>query len=286
MVKNGLWEGKLLRRLKYAKPEVIGEIKSSELYGKWVKGPLVDFEITIIPALFIDANVGSGIVYSALEDPVDLAEMQHIQSHPEIMKKYGLDPKVIGKLFPVSIINVPGMGENLGQEMLSKYKIRSPKDKEKLEEAKGELNRVVFRKGVMKKNCGRYAGMPVPEAQPVIKKDLIESKDSVMFYELTGKVICRCLTECIVKIVEDQWFIEYNDAKWKAKAHECLDSMALYPEIVRKQFDYVLDWLDHWACTREYGLGTKLPWDGKWVIESLSDSTLQMLQNPQESLKT
>jgi len=52
--------------------------------------------------------------------------------------------------------------------------------------------------------------------------------------------------------------------------------MTIYPEIVKKQFDYVIDWLDHWACTREYGLGTKLPWDDKWVIESLSDSTIQM----------
>ncbi len=97
-----------------------------------------------------------------------------------------------------------------------------------------------------------------------------------MFYEMTGMVVCRCLTECIVKMVEDQWFIEYNDTEWKKMAHKCLDSMKIYPEIVRKQFDYVIDWLDHWACTREFGLGTKLPWDDKWVIESLSDSTIQM----------
>ena len=31
-----------------------------------------------------------------------------------------------------------------------------------------------------------------------------------------------------------------------------------------------------WACTREEGLGTKLPWDKKWLIESLSDSTIYM----------
>ena len=52
--------------------------------------------------------------------------------------------------------------------------------------------------------------------------------------------------------------------------------MQLFPNKVRKQFDYVLDWLNHWACTREFGLGTKLPWDKKWLIESLSDSTMQM----------
>ena len=274
----------------YGKAKIIRNIKAKELIGKWAKGPLVDYELCIVPAGFIDAKVGSGIVYSALEDPVDLIEMQHIQSHPEIVKKYSLDPKVIEKLKPIFIINVGGMGENLGQEMLNKHNIKSPQDKEKLENAKGELNRIVFRKGIMKKNCGKYAGLTVPEAQDAIKKDLLKSKDAVMFYELTGKVVCRCLTECIVKMVEDQWFIEYNDPKWKKLAHECLDSMKIYPELVRKQFDYVIDWLDHWACTREYGLGTKLPWDDKWVIESLSDSTIQMaygtiskyLQNPEK----
>jgi len=205
-----------------------------------------------------------------------LIEMQYIQSHSEIVRKCNLYPKVIEKLKPIFIINVEGMGENLGQEMLNKYNIKSPHDKEKLEEAKGELNRIVFRKGIMKKNCGKYAGLSVPEAQDAIKKDLLKSKDAVMFYELTGKVVCRCLTECVVKMVKDQWFIEYNNPKWKKLAHECLGSMKIYPEIVRKQFDYVIDWLDHWACTREYGLGTKLPWDDKWVIESLSDSTIQM----------
>ncbi len=274
----------------YKKAAVIGEIKSADLIGKCTQGPLVDYEAYIIPAGFIEANVGSGIVYSALEDPVDLMEMQHIQSHPEFVKKYNLDPEVVEKLKPISIINVPGLGENLGQEMLNKYKVKSPNDKQLLEDAKGELNRVVYRKGVLKPNCGKYAGLTVPEAQEIIKEDLTKSNDAVMFYELTGKVVCRCLTECIIKMVEDQWFIEYNDPEWKKKAHECLDSMKIYPEIVRKQFDYVLDWLDHWACTREYGLGTKLPWDHKWVIESLSDSTIQMaygtiskyLQHPED----
>ncbi|MBI2654910.1 leucine--tRNA ligase [Candidatus Woesearchaeota archaeon] len=249
-------------------------VVGKEAIGKWAKGPLVDYELYIVPAWFIDANVGSGIVYSALEDPVDLAEMQHIQSHPEIVKKYGIDQKVIDKLKPISIISVPGMGDNLGQEMIDKYKIKSPQDKEKLEEAKGELNRIVFRKGVMKKNCGKYAGMPVPEAQLALNKDLTEANDAVMFYELSGKIVCRCLAECTVKIVSDQWFIAYGNKEWKELAHSALDKLKLYPEIPRQQLNNAIDWLRDWACTREKGLGTRLPWDEKWLIESLSDSTI------------
>src|SRR3990170_1636009 len=52
--------------------------------------------------------------------------------------------------------------------------------------------------------------------------------------------------------------------------------MALYPETARKQFEHTIDWLNDWPCTHHQGLGTKLPWDEHWVIESLSDSTVYM----------
>ncbi len=256
--------------------KVIREIKPEELIGKWCQAPLVNYEVYTVPGWFIHANIGSGLVYSALEDPVDLVEIQHIQKDLTILKEYRLDLEVVKKLRPISIIKIDGMSDNLGQDMINKYNISSPKDIEKVKNAKDELNKTVFRKGVLKPNCGKYSGMTVPDAQEAIKKDLIKSKDAVMFYELTGKVIARSLAECIVKIVDDQWFMAYGDKKWKKIAHECLDEMKLYPEKTRQQFDYVLDWLRNWACTREFGLGTRLPWDEKWLIESLSDSTIYM----------
>ncbi|CAD6953223.1 unnamed protein product, partial [Tilletia laevis] len=38
----------------------------------------------------------------------------------------------------------------------------------------------------------------------------------------------------------------------------------------------ILRWLHQWACARSYGLGTKLPWDQQFLVESLSDSTIYM----------
>ncbi len=35
-------------------------------------------------------------------------------------------------------------------------------------------------------------------------------------------------------------------------------------------------WGQEHACSRTYGLGTRLPWDEQWLIESLSDSTIYM----------
>ena len=37
-----------------------------------------------------------------------------------------------------------------------------------------------------------------------------------------------------------------------------------------------IDWLQEHACSRSYGLGSKLPWDEQYLIESLSDSTIYM----------
>ncbi|MFC1801074.1 leucine--tRNA ligase [Nanoarchaeota archaeon] len=274
----------------YAQTKVIRDIKPEELIGQWTRGPLVDYDTYVVPAWFIDSKVGSGIVFSALEDPVDLFELKKIHSDMALLDKYNLDKEVVAKLKPISIIDVPDMGDNLGEDIGKEFGVKSPDDKEKIEAAKNELNKRVFRKGIMKDNCGECAGLTVPECQEFLKKQLTEKGEAVMFYELTDKVVCRCLTECIIKMVSDQWFIQYNDPAWKKITHQCLDQMKLYPEQVRKQFDYVLDWLHRWACTRELGLGTKLPWDQKWVVESLSDSTIQMaygtiskyLQNPED----
>ena len=41
-------------------------------------------------------------------------------------------------------------------------------------------------------------------------------------------------------------------------------------------FESTLAWLKEWACSRSFGLGTRLPWDPQFVIESLSDSTIYM----------
>lgn len=35
-----------------------------------------------------------------------------------------------------------------------------------------------------------------------------------------------------------------------------------------------MNWLREWGCSRSFGLGTKLPCDKQYVIDSLSDSTI------------
>jgi leucyl-tRNA synthetase len=52
--------------------------------------------------------------------------------------------------------------------------------------------------------------------------------------------------------------------------------MEILPEELRSEFNNVIDWLHEKACARKSGMGTRLPWDPEWIIESLSDSTIYM----------
>ena len=55
-----------------------------------------------------------------------------------------------------------------------------------------------------------------------------------------------------------------------------LSRMNTYNQETRNGFDQTLGWLRQWACARSYGLGSKLPWDPQFLVESLSDSTVYM----------
>jgi len=52
--------------------------------------------------------------------------------------------------------------------------------------------------------------------------------------------------------------------------------MNILPNEIRSEFDKVLDWLRERACARQHGLGTKVPWDKDWLVESLADSVIYM----------
>ena len=52
--------------------------------------------------------------------------------------------------------------------------------------------------------------------------------------------------------------------------------METYGVETRHGFEATLNWLNQWACARTYGLGSRLPWDPQFLVESLSDSTVYM----------
>ncbi len=78
-------------------------------------------------------------------------------------------------------------------------------------------------------------------------------------YDLPQAVVCRCMTPCIVKVLSDQWFLNYSDPEWKAKAKDVIAQMKIYPDTATSWFIAVIDWLKEWACARTTGFGTPLP---------------------------
>jgi len=263
---------------------IIEELSGKELIGQYVTLFGKD-KILVLPASFLKAEYGTGLVHSVPSDSADdLMALQNLQENDDIIKKYNLNSSEIKSIKPIDIFDTPGIKGTPAQFFLDKYKVKSQNERDKLEQIKKELYKLTFNQSTFNNRYEKYfskklKGVLVKDGQDIVKEYLKKEKIISPFYELTGKVICRCLTECVVKIVNDQWFLEYDNPDWKKITHKCLDNLKMYPEIVRKQFDYVLDWLKKWACARELGLGTKLPWDDNWVIESLSDSTLQMCYN-------
>jgi len=117
--------------------------------------------------------------------------------------------------------------------------------------------------------------MTVSEAKDLIRSELLQNGIGEILYEFVKKPVkCRCGEECIVKVLSDQWFLNYSDVQWKDLAHECITKMDIVPDEIRSEFNYVVDWLKERACARKSGLGTRLPWDQDWIIESLSDSAI------------
>ena len=63
---------------------------------------------------------------------------------------------------------------------------------------------------------------------------------------------------------------------WKKLAYELIKNMEILPEEIRQEFANVIDWLRKEHVQEKSGLGTKLPWDNEWIIESLADSVIYM----------
>jgi len=254
-----------------------------KISGKELIGQHANFDnrkIIILPATFLDPNYGTGMVHSVPSDSADdLIALKDLQKNDKLINEYGLDADEIKAIKPIEIFDTPEIGGNPAKYFLDKYNVKSQNDRDKLDKIKKELYTLTLAKSKFNHLYSdgfskNLEGTLINEGQEIIKQDLLKQGKIHLFYELTGNVICRCLTECIVKVVSDQWFIDYSNEKWKEITRKCLKNIKLYPEKSRQQFEYVIGWLHEWACTREKGIGTKLPWDTKWLIDSLSDSTI------------
>jgi leucyl-tRNA synthetase len=278
IVNNETWivSKEAYEKLTFTDRQVVcgAEVSGKELIGKKVTNPLTGIEVIILPASFVDPDNGSGIVMSVpAHAPFDYLALKDL--YGKDLSNYGIteDLKNIGF---ISLIESPGYGEFPAVDAVNELGVKDQNDP-KAEEATKLVYRREFHNGVLKANTGQYAGLAVSKIKDILLGDFIKNGIAEIFYEFSETpVICRCGTRCVIMMVRDQWFLEYSDPVWKAQVMDCLSKMRLIPEEIRVEFENKVDWLKDKACARRKGLGTHLPWDKEWLIESLGDSTIYM----------
>ena len=251
-------------------------VTGDELIGKALKPPMSKYEkVYALPMLTISMTKGTGIVTSVPSDsPDDWATLRDLQQKPAWREKFGLEEHMV-MFDPVPIIDIPEFGSLTAVKLCDDLKIRSGNDKDLLKIAKDKAYLKGFYEGIML--VGSATGMTVEKAKPVVKKELFEQGLAVPYYEPEGEVVSRTGDQCIVACCY-QWFLKYGDDEWKelVRSHLLGDNFKAYNAKTQHEFEIIIDWLKEWGCTRTQGLGTLLPWDEKFKIESLSDSTIYM----------
>ncbi len=255
-------------------------LKGNELIGKFAIDTIRNIDIPILPAKFVKPDTGTGIVMSVPgHAPYDFQALIDLKKETNL-HSFNID---LSQINPIKIIGIQEANLNGNsliscvEDAISKFNIDHQSDLG-LEKATSEVYHLEYYQGKMLPNTGKYSGLDVQLAKEEIKNYLLSTKNlAEIFYEFVNKPIkCRCGNECFVKLLNDQWFINYKDKEWKHKVHNYIDELSIIPEDLRQEFHNVVDWLKERACARKSGLGTKLPWDHEWIIESLSDSVIYM----------
>ena len=263
--------------------EEVGRIAGKDLIGLTCTAPMIHKQIPVFPADFVDPDVGTGLVTSCPSDaPDDWNSLQVAKANPELTEKYGIPKDIVDAVVPVSIISIKGYGDFPAQSIIEKMKIPSVKDparfRELMDEAKKQVYKDGYHMGVMKDVCGEFSGMRVEEAKDKIQQAMLASKEAEIFRDLTEEVVCRCGQRVHIKRIDDQWFINYADRQLTDSTKEHCRDMTIFPAQYYENVQGVLDWYRERACVRLGNwLGTRFPFDNKWIIEAISDSTLYPL---------
>jgi leucyl-tRNA synthetase len=257
------------KKIEFLKKEVsiVGDIAGSEMIGQSVES----FDggvIPILPADFVDPGMGTGLVMSVpAHAPKDYQALMDLKAK---------NHEIASKIEPIAIIVTDGYGQIPAKEICEKMQVSNQTD-QKLEDATNDLYQDEFLKGKLNEKCGEFNGIKVEFGRDKVRDWLKDKKLLEKFPILeNGPVRCRCGAECVVKVLNNQWFLNYGDEEWKELARNCFDEMNILPNKIKTEFKDVIDWLHERACARQQGLGTKLPWDKNWIVESLSDSVIYM----------
>lgn len=261
----------------WGKPSQLAALSGTDLLGLAVSAPNAGYErVYCLPLLTISMGKGTGVVTSVPSDaPDDYAALGDLKRKPALREKFGIEAHMVEDFDVVEIIEIPGLGKRAAADLCDSMGVKSQNDKVKIAEIKERTYLEGFYKGVML--VGSCAGKRVEEAKPIIRKEMIDAGTACPYFEPEKLVMSRSGDECTVAFL-DQWYLEYGEKAWREMVERWVDSgiFKTYNPMAHDQYRHVLGWLSEWACSRNFGLGTKMPWDTQFVIESLSDSTVYM----------
>ncbi|KFY14452.1 hypothetical protein V491_06047 [Pseudogymnoascus sp. VKM F-3775] len=257
--------------------EKVAEVIGADCVGTLVNAPLSVHKegVRILPMESVLPTKGTGVVTCVPSDsPDDFATVTDLAKKAEY---YGIK-KEWAELEIIPIIDTPSFGNLTAPFLVKKLKIASPKDTKQLEEAKELAYKEGYYQGTM---CfGPFTGEKVEAAKPKVRQQLLDSGEAFAYSEPEKRVVSRSGDDCCVALM-DQWYLDYGEDSWRKVALQHVDNadgngLETYSQETKNGFEGVLNWLNQWACARSFGLGSKLPWDPQFLVESLSDSTIYM----------
>ncbi|MBU1914866.1 MAG: class I tRNA ligase family protein, partial [Candidatus Thermoplasmatota archaeon] len=216
-----------------------------------------------------------GLVMSVPSDaPVDWIGLVELSRDNATRSRYGITDEMMEHARPTPIIDTPGWGPLPAVEITKRMGIDSLTDP-KLDDATKEVYKSGFHKGVMNKSCGEFAGQPVERAKDVMRQEMLAKGQADLFHDLSEEVLCRCGEKVFIKKIPDQWFIDYSNPALTARSKEHARAMKILPKEYYENIQGVLEWYRERACVRMGNwLGTRFPFDQKWIVEAIADSTL------------
>ena len=251
----------------------VANITGRTLVGTLVSAPLSVHTagVRVLPMDTVLATKGTGVVTSVPSDsPDDYAMVVTLAKKADY---YGIK-KEWAELEIPSIIKTPSYGDKTAEFLVKKLGINSPKDAKQLAEAKELAYKEGFYQGIML--AGEFAGERVEAAKPKVRAQLLQSGGAFAYAEPEGVVVSRSSDPCVVALL-DQWYLDYGEREWRAQTEEFVKGrLDSHHEETKNGLMANLAWLNQWACARSFGLGSKLPWDTEFLVESLSDSTIYM----------
>ena len=106
--------------------EVKEELKGKELIGKTCLVPLIDKEVLILPATFVDPDNATGVVSCVpAHAPYDHIALTDLRNNVRELEKYGLTVDDVKSIQYVSLIKVSGYGDYPTVEECEKLGIKT-----------------------------------------------------------------------------------------------------------------------------------------------------------------